>query len=79
MRMKLLLVAVGTAVLTAALVTTHARKRDDITLGDAPIREPIEIAAVELRDLADVYAADAVIEAMHAATVSAQIAGNVTR
>lgn len=36
-------------------------------------------AAVELRELADVYAADAVIEAVHAATVSAQIAGNVTR
>ncbi len=36
-------------------------------------------AAVELRDVADVYAADAVIEAVRAATVSAQISGNVTR
>lgn len=38
-----------------------------------------EVATVELREVTDFYAADAVIEAVRAATVSAQIAGNVTR
>lgn len=37
------------------------------------------VATVELREVPDLYAADAVIEAVRAATVSAQIAGNVTR
>ncbi len=38
-----------------------------------------KLGTVELREVDDTYAADAVIEAVHAATVSAQISGNVTR
>lgn len=45
----------------------------------APEQAAGELAAVELRELPDVYAADAVVEAVRSATVSAQIAGNVTR
>ncbi len=36
-------------------------------------------AVVQAREVADVYAADAVIEAVHLATVSAQISGTVTQ
>lgn len=36
-------------------------------------------ATVELREVDDVYAADAVIESLHQATVSSQIAGQLTR
>src|SRR5262249_29631522 len=46
---------------------------------DPAAARPVELGSVELRDVADIYAADAVIEAVHAATVSAQIAGTVTR
>lgn len=45
----------------------------------APAASVAEVATVELREVTDFYAADAVIEAVRAATVSAQIAGNVTR
>lgn len=47
--------------------------------GTAPVLGAQRLGTVELREVADVYVADAVIEAVHAATVSAQIAGNVTR
>lgn len=45
----------------------------------APSERITDLGTVELREVADVYAADAVIEAVRDATVSAQIAGNVTR
>jgi RND family efflux transporter MFP subunit len=47
--------------------------------GTAPLPHAQRLGTVELREVADVYVADAVIEAVRAATVSAQIAGNVTR
>jgi RND family efflux transporter MFP subunit len=48
--------------------------------GTAPaVQRAQRLGTVELRDVADVYVADAVIEAVRSATVSAQIAGNVTR
>ncbi len=36
-------------------------------------------ATVELRDVEETYAADAVVESLHQATVSAQIAGQLTQ
>ncbi|HTT13282.1 MAG TPA: efflux RND transporter periplasmic adaptor subunit [Burkholderiaceae bacterium] len=79
MRKNLLLAGIGAAVAAAAVMAAHPWTRT----GNAPVamaaRQPVEVATVEMRDVADVYAADAVIEAVHAATVSAQIAGNVTQ
>ena len=46
--------------------------------GAAVAQAPTASAAVELREVDDVYAADAVIESLHQATVSAQIAGQLT-
>jgi len=46
--------------------------------GAAVAQAPAASAAVELREVDDVYAADAVIESLHQATVSAQIAGQLT-
>jgi len=40
---------------------------------------PARSAAVELREVDDYYAADAVVESVHQATVSAQIAGQLTQ
>jgi RND family efflux transporter MFP subunit len=79
MRNKLLLAAVGAALVAGALAATQMPKRSGSIRADEPAAHPTEIAIVELREVADVYAADAVIEAVRAATVSAQIAGNVTR
>jgi RND family efflux transporter MFP subunit len=45
----------------------------------APAQRSLHLASVELREVAEVYAADAVIEAVRSATVSAQISGAVTR
>jgi RND family efflux transporter MFP subunit len=47
--------------------------------GAAPAQPPAASAAVELREVEDFYAADAVIESVHQATVSAQIAGQLTQ
>jgi RND family efflux transporter MFP subunit len=47
--------------------------------GAAGAQAPAASAAVELREVDDFYAADAVIESLHQATVSAQIAGQLTR
>jgi RND family efflux transporter MFP subunit len=41
--------------------------------------QPGASAAVEMREVEDVYAADAVIESVHMATVSSQIAGQLTQ
>src|SRR5882672_6421741 len=79
MRMNVLVAVVGVALVAGAVAATQMPKRADFAPADLPQREPADLASVELRDVADVYAADAVIEAVHAAIVSAQIAGNVTR
>jgi len=47
--------------------------------GLAMAQAPAASATVELREVEDVYAADAVIESVHQATVSAQIAGQLTQ
>jgi RND family efflux transporter MFP subunit len=47
--------------------------------GPATAQAPAASAAVELREVEDVYAADAVIESVRQATVSAQIAGQLTQ
>ncbi len=47
--------------------------------GTAGAQAPAASAAVELREVEDVYAADAVVESLHQATVSAQIAGQLTQ
>jgi RND family efflux transporter MFP subunit len=78
MRKNLLVAVAGTALLAGALAATQIPKRVENVPADAPAARPAEVATAELRDVADVYAADAVIEAVRAATVSAQIAGNVT-
>ena len=77
--MNVVVAVVGVALVAGALAATQVPKRADSTPADLPQPEPVDLASVELRDIADFYAADAVIEAVHAATVSAQIAGNVTR
>jgi multidrug efflux pump subunit AcrA (membrane-fusion protein) len=79
MRKKLLFAALGTALVAGTLTATQISKHPANPPVDAPISQPIDAATVEFRDVVDVYAADAVIEAVHTATVSAQIAGNVTR
>lgn len=79
-------VATGVLLAAGALAATQLPKRSEgaatasasasaSTSAPAPAAG---IATVEARDVADVYAADAVIEAVRAATVSAQISGNVT-
>ena len=45
----------------------------------AAARAPLATAPVELREVADLYAADAVIESLQQATVSAQLGGTVLR
>src|SRR5512137_1451810 len=47
--------------------------------GAAGAEPPAAAATVELREVDDVYAADAVIESLRQATVSAQIAGQLTQ
>src|SRR5262249_37834306 len=78
MRTKLLAALVGTALIAGAVAATQSKRPESLP-EDAPAPRPAELGTVELREVAEVYAADAVIEAVHAATVSAQIAGNVTR
>ena len=64
---RLLVVLCGLAPLAA-----HAQ-------APAATRAPLATALVELREVADLYAADAVIESLQQATVSAQIGGTVLR
>lgn len=78
-----LLVAMAAAVAVAigAVYVFKAEKQPPSAAsgGTARIEKPDRLGTVELREVADVYSADAVIEAVRSATVSAQIAGNVTR
>lgn len=81
-RRKLLLAGSAGALLVAgALAATQLPKQSDGGPVPAPLVAPKQapLGTVEMRDVADVYAADAVIEAVRSATVSAQISGNVTR
>jgi len=79
MRKKLFVAALGTALVAGTLTATQISRHPETPRADEPVSQPFEAATVEFRDVADVYAADAVIEAVRTATVSAQIAGNVTR
>jgi RND family efflux transporter MFP subunit len=82
MRKRILIATIGTTLVAGALAATQLPKPAQPAPGAAaaPSAEKrADSALVELRDVAAVYAADAVIEAVRAATVSAQIAGNVTR
>ncbi|HUL63528.1 MAG TPA: efflux RND transporter periplasmic adaptor subunit [Burkholderiaceae bacterium] len=78
MRNKLLVAALGAALIAGALAATQTNRHSGSVRADEQAPRRAGIATVELREVADVYAADAVIEAVRAATVSAQIAGNVT-
>ncbi len=81
MRKKLLAAGIAAAaVLSIALVALHEPKRTQSAAAgrSAPAAKAATLGTVELREVPDVYAADAVIEAVRSATVSAQIAGNVT-
>src|SRR5215467_15019435 len=79
MRKSLVAAAVGAALIAGSLAATQGTKRPDNVPAAVLAPRVAEVATVELRDVAGVYAADAVIEAVRGATVSAQIAGNVTR
>jgi RND family efflux transporter MFP subunit len=79
MRKSLWVAAAGAALIAGALAATQGAKRAESAPAAAPVLRAAEVGTVELRDVAGVYAADAVIEAVRGATVSAQIAGNVTR
>ena len=63
-----------------ALAVLHGPERpQSASRGSSAPVAAFRVGTVELRELPEVYAADAVIEAVRSATVSAQIAGNVTR
>ena len=83
MRKKALIAAVAAAGLAVGVVSfvLHEPKGPQSAAAgsSAPAQRAERTALVELQDVNDVYAADAVIEAVRSATVSAQIAGNVTR
>lgn len=80
MKTRTVLIAVLAAgAVTAAVVVLQRPERPQGAAGGSAPPAQAASALVELREVADLYAADAVIEAVHAATVSAQIAGNVTR
>ena len=78
-RNKVAAAIAGVLVVAGALAATQLPKHDAPPARPAIAANPGPTAIVEQRDVADVYAADAVIEAVRAATVSAQISGNVTR
>jgi RND family efflux transporter MFP subunit len=80
LRTRTSLAALAIALAVGALAATQASRRTDAPQDPAPVRNEtsVEVATAEFRDVADIYAADAVIEAVRAATVSAQTAGNVT-
>lgn len=79
---KSILAAVLVAGLAAAAVALFVGLRRGVqppAVASAAPEAQAGLARVELRQVADIYAADAVVEAVRSATVSAQIAGNVTR
>jgi RND family efflux transporter MFP subunit len=66
-------------VLTTALAAPNAVLPAPAAQGAASQAGSLATGLVSLREVQDIYAADAVIEAVRQATVSAQIAGNVTQ
>ena len=80
-RRLFLLAAAAAAVVVGGALFLKTRERPPTAASGstAPVARAERLGTVELREVADVYVADAVIEAVRAATVSAQIAGNVTR
>ena len=82
MKKRLFLVvagAVAVAIAGALLFKSRQPPPSAVSGGTAPVERAERLGTVELREVADLYVADAVIEAVRSATVSAQIAGNVTR
>jgi RND family efflux transporter MFP subunit len=79
-RRTLIAAAAAGAVALAAGGALYAQNKGAAAPADAPApaAQPAT-AEVQLRTVADVYAADAVIEAVRQATVSAQISGTVTQ
>lgn len=78
----LLLASIGGVLAVGAVVMSlHEPKPPQSAAAgrSAPVDRSLRTAPVELREVPEVYAADAVIEAVRSATVSAQISGNVTR
>ena len=73
-----LLVAIGAAALIAS-GGLAAQPRQPATPMAAPAASAAATATVDLREVEDFYAADAVIESVRQATVSAQIAGQLTQ
>ena len=59
--------------------TAHAQDKAVAPAPAASTAASTSTGTVQMREVVDVYAADAVIEAVRQATVSAQIAGNVTQ
>lgn len=79
---KRLLIALAAVAVVGAVLALYVRERPQSAGAGstAPrVQHAQRVGTVELREVADVYVADAVIEAVRSATVSAQIAGNVTR
>ena len=82
MKKRVLVAGVALAAMAAVALWVLERDRQPPSAasgGTAPTERVERTGSVELREVADVFAADAVIEAVRSATVSAQIAGNVTR
>ncbi len=75
----LLLSLVAVALAGGVLAATRFPERAKSPAAPAASQSDAKLGTVELRQVDDVYAADALIEAVRSATVSAQIAGNVTR
>jgi RND family efflux transporter MFP subunit len=72
----------GALLVAGALAATQLPTKNDAAATVTPpatAATQAQTGTVEMRDVADIYAADAVIEAVRAATISAQISGNVTR
>lgn len=78
-RIKAAIAIAGVLAIAGALAAIQPAKHDASPAPTTIAATATPTATVEQRDVADVYAADAVIEAVRAATVSAQISGNVTR
>lgn len=82
MKHRLLVSLAAAAALAAGgllLFQGHERPPSAVGGTTAPLQGAPRLGTVELREVADVYVADAVVEAVRAATVSAQTAGTVTR
>lgn len=78
-RLFLSAVALPMAVLTTALAAPGVALPTPAAQGAADRAGALATGLVSMREVQDIYAADAVIEAVRQATVSAQIAGNLTQ